>query len=71
MTAYRGGLPRYGWRAEGNTLVPVAAEQAVAAAIKARVLAGESYGSIARTLASPTRTGGPWYKTTIRRIAES
>ena len=71
MIPYRGGIPRYGWRAEGNALTPVPTEKVVVAAIKARVAAGESYGSIARTLASPTRTGGPWYKTTIRMIAES
>ena len=67
-----GQIP-YGYRREGNTLVPVPEELEVIALIRKLREAGLSYTAIARELQArgiPTKTGRRWHHQTIRRILD-
>lgn len=70
---YAGGRPPYGTKAKAGKLVEEPAEAAVVAEVVALREAGVSLRGIAEHLNGrgvPTRHGGRWHPTTVRRIAD-
>lgn len=72
--AYTGGRPPYGWDARDGKLVINKREQTVRRRIKRLRKAGKTLEEIAETLNSdgiPSKSGGKWFKATVKQILES
>jgi site-specific DNA recombinase len=68
---YVGGWLPYGYRAEGGEVVAVASEVGIVRHVFELRASGLGYGEIARRLAAervPTRRGGRWAVSNVRRI---
>ena len=66
---YAFGSPPFGYRAEGRSLVPVAAEQQALHRMRELRTQGATYEAIARTLLQenvPTKRGGQWHGKVVR-----
>jgi len=69
---YVGGKVPYGWRVDGDRLVPDPSESSTVARI--RGMAGTPLRQIAAVLDEagvPSRSGKPWHPETIRRVLDA